>query len=249
MGLQSLNRVIVSPKPCMLTDIFSSFDPARSRCFSIFPSVVFWSLRGLNFILVGGRFWLSPGRVNWVFFNVVGGMAEQIGRTLGTHLKGLTRIVVPLFLIIILINLSGLLPYVFRVSRHLIYTLSFGFVIWVSLIISRVFRHPYRFVAGLLPRGAPDWLNPFLAILEVLSLMARPITLSFRLAANISAGHIILSLIGLYRVGAVFSSVTRTVVLFRVLIFYVIFEIGICLVQAYIFCLLASLYRDNHPSH
>ncbi len=100
-----------------------------------------------------------------------------------------------------------------------------------------------------MPGGAPDWLNPFLVIVETLRIIVRPITLSFRLAANITAGHIILGLIGIYTRAAVFSSSTAFLFLLFVQTGYVLFEVGICLIQAYIFCLLATLYADEHPSY
>merc|ERR1712080_535403 len=72
-------------------------------------------------------------------------------------------------------------------------------------------------------------------------------TLSFRLAANISAGHIVLTLLGAYTITAILSSPSRFIFLFPTEILYILFEIGICLIQAYIFCLLLSLYSDDHP--
>jgi len=53
-------------------------------------------------------------------------MYEQSGRTLGSHIKGFISLVVPLFVLIIFVNLIGLLPYVFSLSSHLIFSLSFG---------------------------------------------------------------------------------------------------------------------------
>lgn len=103
------------------------------------------------------------------------------------------------------------------------------------------------FVALLLPAGAPGLLNPFLVLVERVRLLVRPVTLSVRLAANMGAGHIVLSLLGSYlRRG--FFCYSGGVVFRMVLVgsFYFLFEVGICIIQAYIFFLLLNLYADEH---
>jgi len=100
----------------------------------------------------------------------------------------------------------------------------------------------------LLPIGAPAALNPFLVIIETVSIMVRPITLSVRLTANIRAGHIVLTLIGNYLTTSFFiSGIFSIALLLRIQVFYTIFEFGIGIIQAYIFCLLITLYSDEHP--
>lgn len=120
---------------------------------------------------------------------------------------------------------------------------------WLSLIISGASYYPSAFLAGLLPGGAPSWLNPFLVLIETTSIGVRPITLSFRLAANIRAGHIVLALIGIYAASALFVSLSASILLLSIQTLYILFELGICIIQAYIFCLLLSLYSDDHPSY
>jgi len=80
-------------------------------------------------------------------------------------------------------------------------------------------------------------------------MLVRPITLSFRLAANMSAGHIVLTLVRVYLVFRIFVIGSSVIVfLFLVEVGYILFEFGICIIQAYIFCLLLSLYTEDHPS-
>ena len=140
----------------------------------------------------------------------------------------------------------GLLPYSFRYSSHIVFSLIFGLPLWLSLIMSRFNNSPKAFIGGLLPAGAPRWLNPFLVLVETISIVVRPVTLSVRLVANMRAGHIVLSLIGIYASVYIFLSYRAFILLLFIQIFYIIFEIGICLIQAYIFCLLLRLYADDH---
>jgi ATP synthase subunit 6 len=147
---------------------------------------------------------------------------------------------------LIFINLIGLLPYRFAYSRHIVFRLIFGLPLWFSLVLSRFINSPSVFIAGLLPGGAPDWLNPFLVLIETIRILVRPITLSVRLVANIRAGHIVLRLIGIYASSFIFMSGISFFFLIIIQFFYIVFEMGICLIQAYIFCLLLTLYADDH---
>jgi len=175
-------------------------------------------------------------------------VTSQIFRSFGFNMGGFINIVTGLFLFLIFINLSGLIPYVFSTTRHLAVSLSLGLPLWLSLIISAIFFNPRSVVAGLLPMGAPAPLNPFLVIIETVRILVRPITLSVRLTANMRAGHIVLTLVGNYLTARFFiSSIFSILLLISIQVLYTIFEFGISLIQAYIFCLLITLYSDEHP--
>nr|BDE56984.1 ATPase F0 subunit 6 [Travisia sanrikuensis] len=232
----------------MLTDIFSSFDPATSSLFNN-SSILFWMFNFFILATLQSMFWLAPSRMSSLISLPIDMMHSQATRTFTLYLKGMTSILVPLFFSLIIVNLSGLIPYMFSTSSHLLFTLILALPLWLSLMLSAIFKAPSSFIAALLPSGAPSWLNPFLTLIESTSILVRPITLSFRLAANMSAGHIILGLIGIYTASAFFNSLLTSLSLLSILTIYVIFEVGICLIQAYIFCLLITLYADDHPSH
>lgn len=103
------------------------------------------------------------------------------------------------------------------------------------------------FLAVLLPVGAPALLNPFLILVERVRLSVRPITLSVRLAANMGAGHIVLCLLGSYiSAGFFVYSLPVLSIMIGIGVFYFLFEVGICLIQSYIFFLLLNLYGDEH---
>jgi len=123
------------------------------------------------------------------------------------------NLITALFLFLFCINLSGLIPYVFRPTRHLAISLSLGLPLWLSLIISGILFNPTSVIASLLPVGAPAALHPFLVIIETVRILVCPITLSVRLTANIRAGHIVLTLIGNYLTARFFISSIFSIVL------------------------------------
>nr|BDQ43648.1 ATP synthase F0 subunit 6 [Amynthas divergens] len=229
----------------MMPDIFSSFDPYTYN--TLFPSnSLFIIMNMLIILLIQTGYWMINTRQSTFIVPLKSTIFTQLSRTFSYQLKGASSIISSTFIILIMINLMGMIPYTFSMSSHLIFTLSLGLPMWLSFILSSSAYSPKKTIAHLLPDGAPDWLNPFLVIIETTSIIMRPLTLSFRLAANMSAGHIVLSLVGIYCASAWFTSTFGTSMLILTTLGYVLFEFAICLIQAYIFCLLLSLYSDDH---
>nr|YP_635813.1 ATP synthase F0 subunit 6 [Lophiotoma cerithiformis]ABB72490.1 ATPase6 [Lophiotoma cerithiformis] len=230
----------------MFMDIFSSFDDNNQVFMSLY--MLMWIFSLMTIVLFSSSYWVMLPRWSSIISIFKDTVSSQIFRSYGINMGGFINIVTGLFLFLIVMNLSGLIPYVFSPTSHLAISLSLGLPFWLSLIMSAVIYNPSSVVAGLLPMGAPAPLNPFLVIIETVSIMVRPITLSVRLTANMSAGHIVLTLIGNYLTTSLFlSSVFSMLLLLAIQILYTIFEFGISLIQAYIFCLLITLYSDEHP--
>ena len=233
-------------KSWVMLDIFSSFDPILNRWGGHW---YFWAWSFVPVFLFFSFFWNRYRPYFSVALILLIFIKSQINRTTFRWLPISHVFLSRLFLVLVLLNLIGLVPYVFRTTRHLVLTLRFGLPFWLSLIMSGVVWSPRSFLAGLLPAGAPGWLNPFLVFVEIIRILVRPFTLSFRLAANIRAGHIVIVLLRFYLSLCFYFSVFRGIVrLLFILWGYVLFEIGISLIQAYIFCLLLSLYANDHPT-
>nr|AUI11301.1 ATP synthase F0 subunit 6 [Calliostoma zizyphinum] len=231
----------------MLVDIFSSFDDHNLVFMSFY--VLMWLCTLAVIALFNMSFWIAPTRWSYLLNAPKTFITSQLMRSFGIKLGGFINIVSALFLLLILLNLTGLIPYVFSVTSHLAISLSLGFPLWLSLIISGAVFNPSSTAASLLPGGAPAVLNPFLVLVETVSLCVRPITLSVRLVANMTAGHIILGLLGTYLSSGLFIYPTMAVAtLIFIQTFYFMFEIGVALIQAYIFSLLITLYSDDHPN-
>nr|YP_009192122.1 ATP synthase F0 subunit 6 [Granata lyrata]ALK03366.1 ATP synthase F0 subunit 6 [Granata lyrata] len=236
----------------MLVDIFSVFDDKNLVFFSEY--LLSWTMTSTAILLLNAVYWTAPNNWSGVLNIPKNMITAQVQRsTGGGKLGGFTNITAALFLFIIFSNLLGLIPYVFSTTSHLVVTMPLALPLWLSLILSSIALNPAATAASLLPGGAPILLNPFLILVETVSIMARPITLSVRLAANMSAGHIILGLMSTYLAAGLFTYpllITTFLVLLEM--FYFTFELGICMIQAYVFVLLISLYSDDHafkPSH
>nr|APH08699.1 ATP synthase F0 subunit 6 [Pygmaeconus traillii] len=232
----------------MLTDIFSSFDDNNQVFMSLY--ILMWLFSLVVIIIFSSSFWMWSPR--WSsFINLFKSLpSSQVFRSFGVSMGGFMNILISVFLLIVFMNLSGLIPYVFSPTSHLAISFSFGLPLWLALILSAIFFNPSSVVASMLPMGAPSFLNPFLVLIETVSITVRPITLSVRLVANMSAGHIFLALMGNYLMTSLFvSSFFSMLFLLCIQIMYTIFEFGISIIQAHIFCLLITLYSDEHPHY
>ena len=97
-------------------------------------------------------------------------------------------------------------------------------------------------LAHLVPLGTPSFLIPIIVIIETVRNIIRPLTLSIRLAANIVAGHLLLTLLGSQ--GANVSIIIMIILIIR-LILLLILEVAVACIQSYVFTILSSLYLNE----
>ena len=207
-----------------------------------------WAFSLAIILIFRSSYWVHSPRWVMIIHTFKDTISSQVFRSFGLNLGGFINIVAGLFVFLIFLNLRGLIPYVFSPTSHLAVSLSLGLPLWLSLLVSGVFYRPPSVIAGLLPIGAPAPLNPFLVLIESVRILVRPITLSVRLMANIRAGHIVLTLVGNYLTARLLTlGLFSTVLLVSIQVLYSVFEFGIGVIQAYIFCLLITLYSDEHP--
>ena len=142
-----------------------------------------------------------------------------------------------LFIIIVLINSLGLIPYVFTPTAHIIIPIRLALPIWLGLYSNGwMIKTNQRFI-HLVPTGTPGVLMPFIVIIETIRSVIRPITLSIRLIANIVAGHLLLRLTG----GAITSLISLTPI-FSAQLILLMLEVAVAFIQGYVFIILITLY-------
>lgn len=139
--------------------------------------------------------------------------------------------------IILLNNLQGLLSYTFTWTSHLLFSFSYGFTFWFSILIMGLLNNFIKNIRHLVPIGTPLILIRFIVIIETLRILIRPITLRVRLAANITAGHLLLSLIS-WRDSLLFFNIFA-----QLLIFFL--EIIVSVIQSYVYTILLILYIEE----
>merc|ERR1712173_298660 len=113
--------------------------------------------------------------------------------------------------------------------------------IFISVLFFIIFQYN-RLLAHLVPLGTPSFLIPIIVIIETVRNIVRPITLSIRLAANMVAGHLLLTLLGSQ--GSNISILIITILIIR-LILLLILEVAVACIQSYVFTILSSLYLNE----
>lgn len=101
---------------------------------------------------------------------------------------------------------------------------------------------PQNILAHLVPLGTPNALIPFMVIIEIVRSIIRPLTLRVRLAANIIAGHLLLTLLG--NQGPLANSAVLPLIL-TALIALAVLECAVAIIQAYVFRVLSTLYVEE----
>src|SRR5699024_10054629 len=114
-------------------------------------------------------------------------------------------------------------------------------------------NHVLNFFAILFPAVCPLCLLPLLVFIELISHLARNVSLGLRLAANILSGHMLLAILA----GFTYNIMTSGIIFFFLglipLAFIIAFsgvEYGIAFIQSQVFVFLTSSYiRDGLDMH
>jgi F-type H+-transporting ATPase subunit a len=164
-----------------------------------------------------------------------------------------------IFVFVLFGTLLGLTPIKETFTSHLSVTFALAMTVFVYVNVIAFRKHGLAFFRMFLPPGVPKFVAPILVLVEVISYLFRPITLGFRIFANIFAGHVMLKLFAdiCVMLLAAFGSLGALAAVFPVLIMVVLygFEIVIICIQSYIFMLISCIYlRDalhthSSPSH
>jgi F-type H+-transporting ATPase subunit a len=147
-----------------------------------------------------------------------------------------------LFMFILFCNLIGMVPFTFTVTSHIIVTFVMAAVVFLGVTVIGFIRHGTHFLKLFVPSGVPIFLLPLLVVIELLSYLTRPISLSVRLFANMMAGHTMLKVFGGFVVAlgvlAGWAPLAFVVALTGL-------EIGIAILQAYVFAILTCIYLND----
>jgi len=169
-------------------------------------------------------------------------VAKMINDTAGSSAKSFFPFIFTLFMFVLFANMVGMLPYSFTVTSHIIVTFVLAAMVFIGVTILGFIKHGFKYLEIFVPKGVPIILLPLIVIIEIISYLSRPVSLSVRLFANMMAGHTMLKVFG----GFVISlgllggwlplgfSVALTGL-----------EILVAFLQAYVFAILTCIYLND----
>ena len=204
--------------------------------------IMMWVVVGLTaFLLVkaGRSRKMVPTKLQSLGELLVGFIRDIILDTMGKDGMKFFPFIATLFVFILFCNLLGLIPGTYTVTSQIIVTAVFALGVYGISIVMGFILHGVKFLGILVPPDTPGWLLPLMIPIELVSQLARPISLAVRLFANMTAGHTILGvLFGL----AIGGGLLIGWLPFAFTIAMNGLEVGIAFIQAYIFTTLTCVY-------
>jgi F-type H+-transporting ATPase subunit a len=200
------------------------------------------ALAALFMVMAARRRSLVPSKLQSVAELLVDFIRGIILDTMGKDGLKFFPLIATLFLFILFSNLLGLIPGSYTVTSQIVVTAVFAVSVYALSVVIGFARHGVKFLGILVPPGTPAWLLPLMVPIELISQLARPISLAVRLFANMTAGHVILGvLFGLGIAGGLLIGwlpIAFTVAMNGL-------ELGIAFIQAYIFTVLTCVYMAD----
>ena len=175
-------------------------------------------------------------------------LANMVKETVGNEGRPYFPFLFTLFAFVLAANMLGMIPYAFTTTSHIIVTFAMAVLVFVGVTLIGLVKHGFGFFRLFLPEGVPMLMAPLVVPIEILSYIARPISLSVRLFANMMAGHTML------KVFAGFSVMMGAILGIGPLALNVAltgFEFLVAVLQAYVFTILSCIYLNDalHPHH
>ncbi|HAJ89910.1 MAG TPA: F0F1 ATP synthase subunit A, partial [Rhodospirillaceae bacterium] len=171
-----------------------------------------------------------------------------ITENIGAGAKQYFPLVFTLFVMVLVGNFLGMIPYSFTYTSHLAVTAGLALMVFFTVLIIGIARHGTHFFSLFVPPGVPMWLLWLVVLIEIVSFISRPITLSVRLFANMVAGHVLMKVIAGFAI--MFASVgglawlgTLLPIAFNIVM--IGFEFFIAFIQAYVFAVLTCIYLKD----
>ncbi len=209
----------------------------------------------LFFGLAAGRNALVPSRLQSMGEMGYTFIADMIRGVSGEDGLKFFPFVFTLFFFVLFANLIGMVPFAFTTTSHIAVTATLSVMVIAIVIGYGFFKHGLGFLKLFAPSGAPLFVYPLLIPIEVISFLARPLTLALRLFANMLAGHITLKLFAGFalQLAGAGAALLLPVALVSFLTGATLnaLEFLVAGIQAFVFAILTVIYLNDalHPSH
>ena len=168
-------------------------------------------------------------------------IAQMVEDNAGDKAKPYFPLIMTLFTLILVGNLIGMLPESFTFTSHISVTFALAAFIFTFVTVLGIVKHRWRFLKLFVPKGVPVLMLPLMIVIELISYLSRPISLSLRLFANMMAGHIMLKVFA----GFVFTLGIAGVFPLAINVALTAFEFLVAFLQAYVFAVLSCLYLGD----
>lgn len=209
-------------------------------------------LIGTFMLAASSRSALVPGRLQLMGEMAYKFIADMIQENIGNEGMRYFPFIFSLFMFILFCNMLGMLPYSFTVTSHIIVTFALAATVFMLVTMVGFARHGVGFLKLFVPSGIPAILVPLLVVIELISYLTRPVSLSVRLFGNMMAGHTMLKIFGGFVIGLSSAGLAPLAIApFALMVALTGLELLIAGLQAYVFTILTCIYLNEaiHMDH
>ncbi|WP_420959723.1 F0F1 ATP synthase subunit A [Brucella sp. IR073] len=198
---------------------------------------------------------LVPGRLQSVSEMAYEFVAGALRGSAGSQGMKFFPFVFSLFMFVLVANFLGLFPYFYTVTSQIIVTFALSLLVIGVVILYGFWKHGLGFLKLFVPSGVPAIIVPLVVLIEIISFLSRPVSLSVRLFANMLAGHITLKVfagfvVSLAALGSVWG-IGGAILPLLMTVAITALEFLVAFLQAYVFTVLTCMYINDavHPGH
>nr|YP_006234421.1 ATP synthase F0 subunit 6 [Robertsicus elaphensis]AET63068.1 ATP synthase F0 subunit 6 [Robertsicus elaphensis] len=219
----------------MVNNLFSIFDPSTTQNFNLnwLTLIMIWPF-------IPNTFWFSSSLLVISWKKLLKKFFQEITNSLKVKKHKFIIMIYLIFMMIVISNLIGLLPYMFTNTSHLVFCMFLAFPFWFALMFFGILNKINKMMIYFVPKGSPIFLSFFMVIIESISNFIRPITLSIRLMANMVSGHLLIHLLSSLLNLNVFSKM-----MFPIFLFLMILEMMVAVIQGIVFIILITLFLNE----
>ena len=196
---------------------------------------------------------LVPGRLQSAAEMTYEFTANMVRQTAGREAMRFFPFVFAIFMFVLFSNILGLIPYSFAITAQIVVTACLALLVNGLVVVYGIRKNGLGWFRLFWPSSVNIFLRPVISLIEIISFLSRPISLSVRLFANMLAGHITLQVFGAF-VAALLAAGAFAALAplpFAMTVILSAFELLVAVLQAYVFAILTCVYLSDaiHPGH
>lgn len=217
-----------------------------------------YSITNNSYYIIAGTVVLGIFMLSYLIDSLVPSNASIINELIYASTLNMSRanlgnqtmlpIILALFGTILMTNLVSNIPYTYAVASSIAFSLGLSLIIFIAVTAIAIYNKRTTWLATFVPAGTPLILLPMLIIIELVSYLARAVSLGIRLFANLVAGHTLLNIISSMSNKILFSGLLGIVLVMipaGLLVLLIGLELAVALIQAYVFVILTSIYINE----
>jgi F-type H+-transporting ATPase subunit a len=214
------------------------------------------------FFIVSAKRQIVPGRIQamgeMIYGLIDGVLVEPI---MGHNGRGYVPFVLTIFMMVLTFNMMGIwlaignlggLALTFTVTAQLACTVALALLTFITVLVIGFWKNGLKFFTLFVPKGVPVFILPMMVVIEFISFIVRPLTLSMRLFGNMIGGHVVMYMfasfvvgLGLYALHGNLFGWPLSGISLAMVVALTGLELIVAFLQAFVFAALATVYLND----